>query len=106
MDPLENYFGARNALTASEDQLKARADEHGLTVIEFIILAMVGRGRDRSGIIATETGYNPTTVSHNISDLEDRDLLKRERVEGDARGFKLCLTEAGRAIVATIPESF
>lgn len=106
MDHLQHYLGARNAMAASEDQLKVLADQHDLTVIEFIIVVMVGRGVDRSSALTTETGYNQTTVSHNISDLEDRGLLERARVSGDARGYKLCLTDAGKAIAASVPESF
>lgn len=99
MDPLSTYIGARNALTATEDKIKRQADDLGLTLVEFVILSMVAKGFNRSGAIATETGFNPTTVSHNLSDLEDRDLLKRERGGGDARGFNLCLTEAGQKII-------
>ena len=106
MDALQRYIAARDAMVTCEDQLKILANEHDLTVSEFMILIMVGRGFRRSGPLAKVTGYNPSTVSHTISDLEDRNLLKRSRGEGDARAFELVLTKAGIAIAKSMEEEF
>lgn len=105
MDHLDQYLGARNAVLASEDKIKRLAEQHGLSVVEFVIIAMVGRGTDRSSAIAVESGIVQSTVSHNISDLEERGLLERKR-GGDARGFQLVLTERGQKIADTIKEQF
>lgn len=106
MDHIEQYLGARNAVTASEDQIKKLAAEHELSPVEFVIIVLIGRGKDRPGSISTEAAIGKATLSHHISNLAQRGLLKREPVDEDARGLKLCLTEAGQTIAASIPESF
>jgi len=59
--------------------------------------------RLRAGQIGDIIGWEKSRVSHQISRMEQRDLVKRDQCGDDARGVWVVLTEAGsNAVVAAL----
>lgn len=73
----------------------------GLSGIQIRILGFLEKACCRGEIvyqrdIEKNFGIRPSSVTSVISNLEEKNMLAREAVSGDARLKKLVLTEAGR----------
>jgi DNA-binding MarR family transcriptional regulator len=89
---------------ALESQLQRDAD---LTHFGYWVMAMLSEAPDRrirmSELAALSNG-SQSRLSHLVTKLEERGWVRRERVEGDGRGWIAVLTDAGWAkIVRTAP---
>jgi len=89
---------------ALESQLQRDAD---LTHFGYWVMAMLSEAPDRrirmSELAALSNG-SQSRLSHLVTKLEERGWVRRERVEGDGRGWVAVLTDAGWAkIVRTAP---
>lgn len=83
--------------------LDARLEaEHGLTLSALEVLGRLAAAADRrlrlSGL-ASECGLSLSRISRIVDSLEARDLVRRRRVECDARAVDGELTEAGLELV-------
>ena len=89
---------------ALESQLQRDAD---LTHFGYWVMAMLSEAPDRrirmSELAAMSNG-SQSRLSHLVSRLEERGWVRRERVDGDGRGWEAVLTDAGFAkVVRTAP---
>lgn len=86
-------------------QVIARAYEstHGLSMQEWRVIAVLGEAErlTQQGIVA-KTKMDKVTVSRAARSLEDRDILRREANEDDARSLWLSLTAEGRKIYVKV----
>jgi DNA-binding MarR family transcriptional regulator len=83
-----------------ERRLQADA---GISTADYEILLSLYENPDkrlRAGAIGDIIGWEKSRVSHQISRMEQRDLVKREECGDDARGVWVVLTDDGsRAVV-------
>ncbi|MGW4531817.1 MarR family winged helix-turn-helix transcriptional regulator [Nocardia sp. NPDC004340] len=76
------------------------AREFGLTEADFVILLRLANSpghRLRARDMATALQWERSRLSRQISRMETRGTVGRAPSEGDARGFDVVLTDAGRA---------
>jgi DNA-binding MarR family transcriptional regulator len=89
---------------ALESQLQRDAD---LTHFGYWVLAMLSEAPDRRirmSELAARCNGSQSRLSHLVSRLEERGWVRRERVDGDGRGWVAVLTDAGYAkVVRTAP---
>lgn len=82
-------------------------DDAGLSAAEYALLVPLSeapggrlRARDLGGLV----GWDRSRISHQLSRMEQRDLVTREPCPHDARGSMVRLTPTGRsAIKAAAP---
>ncbi len=88
-----------------ERRLQADA---GISTADYEILVSLyenSENRLRAGQIGDIIGWEKSRVSHQISRMEQRELVKREECGDDARGVWVVLTEQGSAAVtAALPD--
>jgi DNA-binding MarR family transcriptional regulator len=99
------FLGMTELLPAALDQqLQSEAE---MTHSSYIVLAMLSEAPDRSlrmSDLATRANSSPSRLSHTVSRLEQRGLVRRERSPEDGRGNLAVLTDAGcDMVVATAP---
>lgn len=86
-----------------ERRLQADA---GISTADYeILIALYERPekRLRAGQIGDLIGWEKSRVSHQISRMEQRELIKREECGDDARGVWVVLTDAGsRAVLGAL----
>lgn len=68
-----------------------------LTLAQYRLLALISDGAERASHLAGELALTKPTVSATIDTLVERELVKREAVDGDRRATRLTVTESGRA---------
>lgn len=94
------FFVMRRQLELTlERRLQADA---GISSADFEILVAISEEpskRLRAGHIGDLIGWEKSRVSHQISRMEQRGLVKREECGDDARGVWVALTEAGNNAV-------
>ena len=87
-----------------ERRLQADA---GISTADYEILVSLNESpekRMRAGQIGDIIGWEKSRVSHQISRMEQRDLVGRQECGDDARGVWVVLTEAGAAAVTNALE--
>ncbi len=81
--------------------------ETGLSGADYEVLVNLSEaptGRLRAFELGRATGWEKSRLSHHISRMEDRDLVRRESCPTDSRGAFVVLTVTGRkAIEAAAP---
>jgi DNA-binding MarR family transcriptional regulator len=81
--------------------------ETGLSGADYEVLVNLSEapdGRLRAFLLGRATGWEKSRLSHHITRMEERDLVRRESCPTDSRGAYVALTEAGReAIEAAAP---
>lgn len=81
--------------------------EAGLSAQDYAVLVALTDTPDgnlRPGDLARELGWEKSRLSHHISRMTDRGLVRRARCETDQRGWYLTITDEGRdAIEAAAP---
>jgi DNA-binding MarR family transcriptional regulator len=79
------------------------AEEFGLTIAEWRVLAVVGAdGVATASDVRARTGMDKAKVSRAVAALLDRRLLRRAAQRGDRRLDPLALTPAGRTVFESI----
>ncbi|MFG2295396.1 MarR family winged helix-turn-helix transcriptional regulator [Streptomyces sp. NPDC048603] len=78
------------------------ARDSGLSESDYDVLAMLSRSPDRrrriSGL-AELMLWSRSRLSHQLTRMEQRGLVRREGVAADGRGAEVVLTEAGFAVI-------
>ena len=89
-------------------QLDRDLDEHGLNNHDYEILVVLSEApeaRLRMTELADATSQSRSRLSHQISRMEGRGLVRRDNCEGDKRGTFAVLTEGGlEAIKRAAPD--
>ncbi len=79
---------------------------HDLTHVQFVLLASLWWLEDRARVrpsqtqLARQAGIDPMMTSQVARRLELRGLLERQSDPSDSRARQLCLTQAGRVLLA------
>lgn len=98
----------RRMFTLLEARLASELAEHtGLSMADYTVLSNLveveGR-RWRLTALAEHIRWSQSRLSHQITRMEERGMVARERAEGDARGAWVVLTRTGlRAIAEATP---
>lgn len=84
-----------------QQTMRAALSPHGLTHVQFVLLASIGWLADREDAptqraAADHAGADIAMTSQVVRALEAKGLVVRERGAGDARSWRLRLTDAGR----------
>jgi DNA-binding MarR family transcriptional regulator len=107
---LETFLPYRLSLlsnTVSEGIASAYRDQHGLTVTEWRVLAILGRYAGITASEITERGaMDKVTVSRAVGRLDDKGLVKRTAQHDDRRRVALALTRSGvRLFNQVVPDA-
>jgi DNA-binding MarR family transcriptional regulator len=99
------FLSMTELLPAALDQQLQRESE--LTHSSYIVLAMLSEAPGRSlrmSDLASQANSSPSRLSHTVSRLEQRGLVRREKSAEDGRGNVAVLTDAGwELVVCTAP---
>lgn len=74
----------------------------GLTHPTYVVLAMLSEAPDRSlrmAELARRASVSPSRLTHTVTRLEQRGLVRRAAVADDGRGAAATLTDAGWDVV-------
>ena len=85
--------------------LSERADMEccGMTVAQAATLeTLLGDGPMRLGALGRRLGIRPSTLTRNLTRLEERGLVARETDSEDARASRAVLTQAGEKAAAAV----
>jgi DNA-binding MarR family transcriptional regulator len=98
----------RRMFTLLEARLGSElAEETGLSMSDYTVLSNLAEAPQRRWRITVLAGYvqwSQSRLSHQLTRMEERGLVRREQVRGDARGAYVVLTKRGlRAIAAATP---
>src|SRR4051794_19754764 len=87
----------RLRLVLSTEVNRELARDSGLSEPDYDVLSnLTESGRGRLGELADRMLWSRSRLSHHITRMQDRGLVRREDVDGDARGSDVVLTPAGR----------
>jgi DNA-binding MarR family transcriptional regulator len=93
------------ATLAWQRRMRAALAPHGLTHVQFVLLASTwwladqGQAPTQQGL-AAHAGTDPMMTSQVLRRLEDRGLVTRQPDPEDARARRLGLSDAGRRLLA------
>jgi DNA-binding MarR family transcriptional regulator len=90
----------RLRLVLSAEVNRELAQDSGLSEADYDVLSSLSddvAGVRRLGELADRMLWSRSRLSHHITRMQDRGLVRREEVDGDARGSHIVLTPAGRA---------
>jgi len=76
----------------------------GLTHPTYVVLAMLSEAPDRTlrmAELARRASSSPSRLTHTVTRLEQRGLVRRAAVEDDGRGAAATLTDAGWDVVVS-----
>ena len=98
----------RRMFTLLEARLgRELAEETGLSMSDYTVLsnlAEASQRRWRVTALAYHVQWSQSRLSHQLTRMEERGLVRREQVRGDARGAYVALTRGGlQAIAAATP---
>lgn len=68
-----------------------------LSLAQYRLLGFVARSPQRASELASRASVSKPTLTSLIDGLADRNLVRREQVEGDRRGIRLEVTDEGAA---------
>lgn len=89
----------RLRLVLSAEVNRELAKDSGLSEADYDVLSSLSddaAGVRRLGELADRMLWSRSRLSHHITRMQDRGLVRREEVDGDARGSHIVLTPAGR----------
>jgi DNA-binding MarR family transcriptional regulator len=78
------------------------ADDSELSYSDYAVLVVLTDqpdGRLRAFELGAELGWEKSRVSHHVSRMADRGLVRRERCPSDNRGAFVVVTDAGREAI-------
>lgn len=94
----------RRIFHAVDRHSRRLARVHGLTDSQALCLNAIHRaGEVNTGQLARTISLSPPTVTGILDRLERRGLVQRSRSARDKRQVVLCLTDAGRGLLASSP---
>ena len=67
-----------------------------------VLIALYQGGKQTVGDLSELTSINFSTLSRVLDRMEDRNLVRRQRVADDARSFTVILTSKGKAVTEKI----
>lgn len=73
---------------------------------EMVLIELWQKDGLRGGELACRLGVEPPTVTKMLRRLENCGLVERRPDPADARSFRVCLTEAGRALEDPVTRSW
>ncbi|PYY60563.1 MarR family transcriptional regulator [Curtobacterium sp. MCSS17_011] len=76
-------------------------DTSGISPGDYSVMLALSEAEDRtlrSSDLATGIGWERSRLSHHLKRMEERGLVLRGRVGGDARGAAVTLTDAGASV--------
>lgn len=68
-----------------------------LSLAQYRLLGFIARSPQRASELASRASVSKPTLTSLIDGLAERDLVRREQVEGDRRGIRLDVTDKGAA---------
>lgn len=68
-----------------------------LSLAQYRLLGFIAHSPQRASELASRASVSKPTLTSLIDGLAERDLVRREQVEGDRRGIRLGVTDAGAA---------
>jgi DNA-binding MarR family transcriptional regulator len=80
------------------------ATESGLSYQDYVVLVALTDqpdGRRRLFELAHDLGWEKSRLSHHISRMANRGLVRKEKCESDRRGAFVVVTDRGRAEIET-----
>jgi DNA-binding MarR family transcriptional regulator len=77
----------------------------GLTLPQYRLLLLASRAPHRAGELASRAAVTRPALTELVDGLERQGYLRRGSVEGDKRGVRLELTEAGATVLAETDRS-
>lgn len=78
-------------------------NDHDLSLQDFEVLVQLSEAPDerlRLSVLAERLRWEQSRLSHHLTRMAKRDLVRREPCVDDARGFFACLTTTGRRRLA------
>jgi DNA-binding MarR family transcriptional regulator len=107
-EPLEHWttawdspgFVLWHATLRWQAAMRASLEPHGLTHVQFVLLASIGwlagaGAPPTQREVADHAGADIAMTSQVVRSLEAKGLVTRERAPGDARSWRLALTDEG-----------
>ncbi|XGP74518.1 MarR family winged helix-turn-helix transcriptional regulator [Actinokineospora auranticolor] len=94
------YLALQRELHAAQERQLSR--DSGLSIADYALLVPLseaGDGLVRSRDLGAAVGWERSRLSHQISRMEKRGLVRRENCPDDARGCMVRLTDEGRAAI-------
>jgi len=104
-DEQETWRSALNLHKLLLRQLDRDLHDDGLSGHDYEILVGLSEApgrRMRMTELADSTSQSRSRLSHQITRMEARDLVRREECEGDKRGTWAVLTDTGRATIERV----
>lgn len=104
-DEQQTWRAAINAHKLLLRQLDRDLRADGLTGHDYEILVGLSEAPDRRmrmTDLADETSQSRSRLSHQVTRMEARDMVRREECEGDKRGTWAVLTEHGLATIERV----
>ncbi|MEY9934308.1 DNA-binding MarR family transcriptional regulator [Catenulispora sp. GP43] len=91
----------RMRLLLSAEINRDLAKEAGLSEADYDVLSNLTASDDRRRLseLAARMQWSKSRLSHHITRMEQRGLVRREEVDGDARGSLVVLTPQGRRTI-------
>lgn len=91
----------RMRLLLSAEINRDLARDSGLSEADYDVLSNLTAGDDRRRLseLAARMQWSKSRLSHHITRMEQRGLVRREEVDGDARGSLVVLTAHGRRTI-------
>ena len=101
---LAAYFALRRAADRLQRAVTGQLRAHGLTEVQFAILAQLSQGESGLGMteLARALVVSKSGLTYQAGQLEGRELVVRIANEGDDRGVLLQLTGQGRELLARV----
>lgn len=101
-DELGAYFAMVTAGDLIERAVATQLAEHGLTPLQFSVLARLRENPDglRMSELADALVVSKSGLTYQVTQLEKTGLVERTSSPGDDRGVVATLTQAGRARVS------
>ena len=101
-DELGAYFALVTAGDLIERAVATQLAEHGLTPLQFSVLARLLENPDglRMSELADALVVSKSGLTYQVTQLEKTGLVERTSSPGDDRGVVATLTQAGRARVS------
>ena len=94
------YLVQKVAMTAL-NALEESFDDLGITARHYIVLGLASDPDQPSqAVIAGKLGVDATVLGRMLDELEQRELVVRQRASDDRRRHELVLTPAGREVLA------
>jgi DNA-binding MarR family transcriptional regulator len=72
----------------------------------FLLMKLLERRGMAMQELAREMGVAVSTMTRNVDKLEDKEMVRREQSDQDARSLKVTLTDAGEDTAARIASSW